>query len=517
MSNRLSRDDRKKAQELEELRKTGAAPPEVDEDGKMINPHIPQYVSQAPWYLNHTRPGLKHQRSSNFKEKAKMDGMDAWYERGTKVGKASKFRKGACQNCGAMTHRKADCLERPRKRGAELTGKNIVADEKIQPGLRLDYDGKRDRWNGYNPTEYKRVIEHYEKVETQRRVKKKQELDQKFKDKSKTRALKKAKKAEEKTRLRKERAEKLKAVRAKKAAEAIEKGEAVAQDDSPDDDTDTDTDTDTDDETDDEDEGDELLKDETGMVMMSRSDTAKHTTNRTTARNLRIREDTAKYLRNLNIHSAYYDPKTRSMRENPHPEKDPNELIYAGDNFIRSKGDVNDVKAQRMFTFEANDAGNEKVHMMSNPSQAELLFEQYKEKKAKLKVDKRANVLAKYGGAEHLEAPPLELVLGESEAYTEYSETGQVVKGQEKVVPSTRYPENKLENNHSKIWGSYFKSGRWGFACCHQTTRNAYCTGGAGVNAAKGSLTMGDVGKRKAVAPVPQFSASAKRTKTDQA
>lgn len=30
-----------------------------------------------------------------------------------------------------------------------------------------------------------------------------------------------------------------------------------------------------------------------------------------------IREDTAKYLLNLDVKSAYYDPKTRSMRENP--------------------------------------------------------------------------------------------------------------------------------------------------------------------------------------------------------
>lgn len=41
---------------------------------------------------------------------------------------------------------------------------------------------------------------------------------------------------------------------------------------------------------------------------------------RTTIRNLRIREDTAKYLLNLDLNSAHYDPKTRSMRGNPHGE-----------------------------------------------------------------------------------------------------------------------------------------------------------------------------------------------------
>jgi len=39
-------------------------------------------------------------------------------------------------------------------------------------------------------------------------------------------------------------------------------------------------------------------------------------------RNLRIREDTAKYLRNLDPESAFYDPKTRSMRENPYEKSD---------------------------------------------------------------------------------------------------------------------------------------------------------------------------------------------------
>lgn len=44
-------------------------------------------------------------------------------------------------------------------------------------------------------------------------------------------------------------------------------------------------------------------------------------------RNLRIREDTAKYLLNLDVNSAHYDPKSRSMREDPNPDKPLSEKV----------------------------------------------------------------------------------------------------------------------------------------------------------------------------------------------
>ncbi len=45
---RLTKDEYKKQKELEEARKAGTAPPELDEDGNAVNPHIPSYIANAP-------------------------------------------------------------------------------------------------------------------------------------------------------------------------------------------------------------------------------------------------------------------------------------------------------------------------------------------------------------------------------------------------------------------------------------------------------------------------------------
>lgn len=57
-------------------------------------PLLPLLPSRsAPWYLNQSAPGLKHQK--NWKEEVK----DArqWYDRGAKVFQANKWRKGSCE------------------------------------------------------------------------------------------------------------------------------------------------------------------------------------------------------------------------------------------------------------------------------------------------------------------------------------------------------------------------------------------------------------------------------------
>ena len=56
----------------------GLIPHELDEDGNAINPHIPQFMAKAPWYLNQEKPGLKHLKAPK-KEAESGD----WYKRGS--------------------------------------------------------------------------------------------------------------------------------------------------------------------------------------------------------------------------------------------------------------------------------------------------------------------------------------------------------------------------------------------------------------------------------------------------
>eukprot|EP00919_Chromeraceae_sp_WS-2016_P072590 GHVR01171612.1.p1 GENE.GHVR01171612.1~~GHVR01171612.1.p1 ORF type:complete len:137 (+),score=42.55 GHVR01171612.1:65-475(+) len=121
----FSRDEVKQQKALEEARKAGTAPAEKDEEGRDINPHIPQYISKAPWYLNQAGPGLKHQRGDVPEKKTGLL-ADIPIQKGLKPERILRYRKGACENCGAATHKTRDCVERPRVRGAKITGLIIV-------------------------------------------------------------------------------------------------------------------------------------------------------------------------------------------------------------------------------------------------------------------------------------------------------------------------------------------------------------------------------------------------------
>uniref|UniRef100_A0A8C6LZE4 Pre-mRNA-splicing factor SLU7 n=1 Tax=Nothobranchius furzeri TaxID=105023 RepID=A0A8C6LZE4_NOTFU len=420
---KMTREDWRKKKELEEQRKLGNAPAEVDEEGKDINPHIPQYISSVPWYIDPSkRPTLKHQRPQSECQK-QYSAIGDWYKRGVQENAVTtKYRKGACENCGAMTHKKKDCLERPRKVGAKFTGTGIAPDEHAQIQLTMDYDGKRDRWNGYDPEEHQRIVEEYAKVDLAKRTLKAQKLQDEL------------------------------------ASGKLDQSVSEREHDS---------------------EGEDEDKYADDIDMPGQNFDSKR---RITVRNLRIREDTAKYLRNLDPNSSYYDPKTRAMRENPYSNTgmNPDEVGYAGDNFARYTGDTISMAQTQLFAWEAYERGSE-VHLQADPTKLELLHRSFKVKKEDFKEEQRESILEKYGGQEHLDAPPRELLLAQTEDYVEYSRHGAILKGLEKAVARSKYEEDVLINNHTCIWGSYWKDGFWGYKCCHSMVKQSYCTGDAGI------------------------------------
>lgn len=133
-----------------------------------------------------------------------------------------------------------------------------------------------------------------------------------------------------------------------------------------------------------------------------------------------------------------------------------------------------------VFAWEAYEKGTE-VHLQSDPTKLELLHQSFRVKKEDFKEKQKETILEKvqmntsyaalsfffhsfysirmwilfvcvflqYGGQEHLNAPPRELLLAQTEDYMEYSRHGAVIKGQEKAIARSKYEEDVLINNHT--------------------------------------------------------------------
>jgi len=145
-----------------------AEPPKSNER----NEYIPSFIAKKPFYIDDATASqddyLKHQRLQNEHETDSL-ATQKWYDRGAKTGtKATKYRKGACENCGSMSHKGKDCLQRKRKQGAKWTGKDIAADE-VVGDVKLGWDAKRDRWNGFEAGEYGEVVEEYNALEAMKK------------------------------------------------------------------------------------------------------------------------------------------------------------------------------------------------------------------------------------------------------------------------------------------------------------------------------------------------------------
>ncbi|TDZ48481.1 Pre-mRNA-splicing factor SLU7 [Colletotrichum trifolii] len=369
---------------------------------KEENIYIPSFISKRPFYAGEEGDQtdyLEHQRLQKKNEQSK------WYDRGRKAGPAAtKYRKGACENCGAMTHKAKDCLSRPRAKGAKYSGKDIQADEIVQD-VKLGWDAKRDRWNGYDPKEYRNVVEEYNEMETLRK-------------------------------------------------KALKKDEADEE----------------------EDEGDKYAEE---------NDMSKHQS--TATRQLRIREDTAKYLINLDLESAKYDPKTRSLVDGG-ATVDKAAAVFAEEGFMRASGDAGEFEKAQNLAWEAQEkSGDTTKHLQANPTAGEFYRKKEKEEAEKKRSEREAKLKELYGDTSQYTMPEeMKNLITESEQYVEYDESG-LIKGVPRVVAKSKYPEDVYVHNHKSVWGSWWSNFQWGYACCHSVVKNSYCTGEEGILALQAS------------------------------
>lgn len=100
---------------------------------------------------------------------------------------------------------------------------------------------------------------------------------------------------------------------------------------------------------------------------------------------------------------------------------------YAGENFVRFSGDTQKHSVAQVFAWEAYEKGVD-VHLLAEPTKLEMLQKEYDKKKDQFKSQVQESILQRYGGEEHLQAPPKPLLLAQTEEYVEYSRYGKVIK-----------------------------------------------------------------------------------------
>lgn len=376
----------------------------------VLNPHIPQFIAKAPWYVSQKESSLEHQRLKTNETRCELDNG---IKRGVLREVHVKYRKGACTNCGSMTHQARDCLERPRKVGAKWSNVDICPDEIIPEVIKTtNLDEKRDRWKGFRPEDYKPIIEQFEAVEELARERR-------------------AKKVEESL--------------SKNKYDLTAKNEELEQ------------------------EKDELkLGDFDETTFGTSSDKT-----RTNIRNLRIREDTAKYLRNLDLNSAFYDPKSRSMREDPFHKSSNIGNTYRGDNAIRNSGDVSKIILMEAFAYNKHKQG-ESIHLQALPTRSEMLYKSSISNKDNENLKKLEEFSRRYEGNSQSSISRLEL----NERPTTINDLSSLNTKSTKKFVSSIYVEDEYISNHTQIWGSYYdlETKKWGFRCCKQTCRFSKCT-----------------------------------------
>lgn len=584
-----SASERRAQRELAEARQSGNAPPEIDvKSGAMINPHNPEFITKKPWYLAEGTggdggPTLDHQADQQdrrtislaeadalvreererIKEKLRKqrtkskksgrrgdDDDDDLFEVGMWIEALKKNKrpyliaqiiKAASDKKGGIYDLKYEdgYIERSVRPFGSSGGRDNIpqrmrvtksgsrATTSTTTASKESYDSKRDAYHGVEIDNYaKKMEERYREREALRK-------EQRQKEREREKAEKEQRRQE------------MEDAKARGDSEGGAHifgdgggGNATANDagennNSADSDSDSDSDAGGASDNDDGFSSDDEIVDKDGKLFesrLARQGGVGGAQMKVTARNLRIREDTAKYLRNLDPNSAYYDPKSRSMRDNPYASADAAGDVddvavarqaemrgFAGDNFARISGDAVGLADTQLFAWDAEKklgVEGANVHVQADPSRAELMRRKVESRGMDMKEKKRRAILDRYGGEEYLDDPGIgngsvsaslstngdrredvtsketpeerSTRFGVSHAEQEYGRDGRLATSgngsnqQKKRVPiPCKYEEDVYANGHTAVWGSYFHKGafRWGFADDHSLILSSYGTG----------------------------------------
>ena len=66
-----------------------------------------------------------------------------------------------------------------------------------------------------------------------------------------------------------------------------------------------------------------------------------------------------------------------------------------------------------VFAWEAYEKGAE-IHLQADPTKLEMLANEFKQRKEKFKTNMKESIVDRYGGEEHLDAPPKQLLLAQT-------------------------------------------------------------------------------------------------------
>lgn len=154
----------------------------------------------------------------------------------------------------------------------------------------------------------------------------------------------------------------------------------------------------------------------------------------TTLKSMRLREDTAKYLNNLEENELWFDPKTRILIDTNTGRKiEPEGIQPSNSKFL----DI------QQFAWEQGEQGID-VNLEANPSETELMYKEYLDRKEQAKLERDRLLKSKYN-VDPVQDVPKEFLVNETEDDIEYDKNGQPIKRKQQEYPDDNAEPKKLK------------------------------------------------------------------------